>query len=41
MSAEEPVVFIVDEDRSVCEALERLLATVGLKAQTFGQRRNS
>ena len=36
MSAEEPVVFIVDDDPSVCKALQRLLATVGLKAQTFG-----
>ena len=36
MSAEEPVVFIVDDDQSLCEALQRLLATVGLKAQTFG-----
>src|SRR5262249_34368579 len=36
MSAEEPVVFIVDDDQSLCEGLQRLLATVGLKAQTFG-----
>ena len=36
MNAEEPVVFILDDDRSVCEALTRLLATVRLKAQTFG-----
>ncbi len=36
MSAEEPVVFIVDDDQSLCEALKRLLKTVGLKAQTFG-----
>ena len=36
MNAEEPVVFIVDDDRSMCEALERLLGTVGLKAHTFG-----
>lgn len=36
MSAEKPVVFIVDDDRSMCEALERLLGTVGLKAHTFG-----
>ena len=36
MSAEKPVVFIVDDDRSMCEALERLLRTVGLKAHTFG-----
>ena len=36
MSAEQPVVFIVDDDRSMCEALQRLLGTVGLKAHTFG-----
>ncbi len=36
MSAEKPVVFIVDDDRSMCEALARLLGTVGLKAHTFG-----
>ncbi len=36
MSAEDPVVFIVDDDRSMCEALRRLLATVGLEAHTFG-----
>ena len=36
MSAEEPVVFIVDDEQSLCEALTRLLATVELKAQTFG-----
>src|SRR5260370_39433530 len=36
MSAEKPVVFIVDDDRSMCEALAGLLGTVGLKAHTFG-----
>jgi FixJ family two-component response regulator len=36
MSADDPVVFVVDDDPSICEALERLLATVGLEAQTFG-----
>jgi FixJ family two-component response regulator len=36
MRAEKPVVFIVDDDPSMCEALERLLGTVGLKAHTFG-----
>jgi len=35
MSAEKPVVFIVDDDRSMCEALERLLGTVGLRTHTF------
>jgi len=39
MSAEKPVVFIVDDDRSMCEALERLLGTVGLKAHIFGSAR--
>jgi FixJ family two-component response regulator len=36
VSAAEPLVFIVDDDRSFCEALQRLLATVGLKARMFG-----
>jgi FixJ family two-component response regulator len=36
MSAEKPVVFVVDDDRSMCEALQRLLGTVGLKVHTFG-----
>src|SRR5437762_14238507 len=36
MSAEKPVVFVVDDDPSMCEALQRLLGTVGLKAHTFG-----
>jgi FixJ family two-component response regulator len=36
MSAEDPVVFVVDDDPSMCEALERLLATVGLEVHTFG-----
>ena len=36
MSTGDPVVFVVDDDRSMCEALTRLLATVGLKAHTFG-----
>jgi len=40
MSAEKPVVFIVDDDRSMCEALERQLGTVGLKAHTFGSARD-
>ena len=35
MSAGKPVVVIVDDVQSLCEALQHLLATVGLKAQTF------
>jgi len=32
---EEPVVFIIDDDPSVCEALEDLLRSVHLKVETF------
>ncbi len=35
MSADDPIVFIVDDDPSMCEALTRLLGTVGLRAQAF------
>ena len=35
MSEEEPVVFIVDDDRAVREATADLLASVGLRAITF------
>jgi FixJ family two-component response regulator len=35
MSGEDSVVFIVDDDPSMREALMRLLGTVGLKAQAF------
>ena len=35
MSVEGPIVFIVDDDESMREALTRLLATVGLRAQAF------
>jgi FixJ family two-component response regulator len=31
-----PTVFVVDDDRSVRTALRRLLASVGLKCETFG-----
>lgn len=36
MSQDVPVVFIVDDDTSVREALENLLRSVGLKVETFG-----
>jgi FixJ family two-component response regulator len=36
MSAEDPVVFVVDDDRGVREATRSLIASVGLRVQTFG-----
>jgi FixJ family two-component response regulator len=35
MSEQQPVVFVIDDDRSVREALESLLRSVGLKVQAF------
>jgi FixJ family two-component response regulator len=35
ISRDEPIVFIVDDDSSMCEALTRLLGTVGLRAHAF------
>ena len=35
MSGDESVVSIVDDDPSMCEALTRLLGTVGLRAEAF------
>jgi FixJ family two-component response regulator len=35
VSAEEPVVFIVDDDEGIREATRSLLASVGLRAETF------
>ena len=35
MSAEEPVVFIVDDDEGIREATRSLLASVGLRVETF------
>jgi FixJ family two-component response regulator len=36
MSAEHPIVFIVDDDISVRDALRNLLRSVGLRVETFG-----
>ena len=36
MSDDEPVVFIVDDDASVRDAVEDLLRSVGLRAESFG-----
>ena len=35
MSGDDSTVYIVDDDPSMCEALTRLLGTVGLRAQAF------
>ena len=35
MSEPEPIVFVVDDDESVREALDSLIRSVGLRVQTF------
>jgi FixJ family two-component response regulator len=35
MSGDDSIVYVVDDDPSMCEALTRLLGTVGLTAQVF------
>jgi len=35
MSGDDSIVYIVDDDPSMCEALTRLLGTVGLRAEAF------
>ncbi len=34
--ADEPIVFVVDDDPSLCEALKSLFASVGLRVELFG-----
>src|SRR5207248_6774684 len=36
VTADAPIVFVVDDDRSVRDAISRLLDSVGLRAETFG-----
>jgi FixJ family two-component response regulator len=36
MSAQDQIVFIVDDDRRICESLSDLLSTFGLNVATFG-----
>jgi FixJ family two-component response regulator len=36
MSGQDPIVFVVDDDPRVCEAICDLLASVGIEAQAFG-----
>jgi FixJ family two-component response regulator len=35
MSGDDSIVYIIDDDPSMCEALTRLLGTVGLRAEAF------
>ncbi len=35
MIMEKPVVFVVDDDESVCKALKRLMRSAGIKARTL------
>ena len=35
MSGDDSIVYVIDDDPSMCEALTRLLGTVGLRAQVF------
>lgn len=39
MRVEEPVVYVVDDDESIRAAIRSLLASVGLRAETFGSSR--
>jgi FixJ family two-component response regulator len=36
MSSESPIVFVVDDDHRVCEALSDLISSVGLRVTAFG-----
>jgi FixJ family two-component response regulator len=39
MTLGEPIVFVVDDDASVRESVKRLIASVGLRVETFGSTR--
>ncbi len=39
MNESDPIVYVVDDDESVREAVQRLIASVGLRVQTFGSTR--
>ena len=36
MSGEEPVVFVVDDDPAIREAIRSLFSSAGLRVETFG-----
>ena len=39
MTDPDPIVFVVDDDASVRDAVKKLLASVGLRVETFGSAR--
>jgi FixJ family two-component response regulator len=39
MNETDPIVFVVDDDESVRDAVKRLIASVGLRVETFGSTR--
>ena len=39
MNPADPIVFVIDDDASVREAVKRLIASVGLRVETFGSTR--
>jgi FixJ family two-component response regulator len=39
MTESDPIVFVVDDDESVRDAVKRLIASVGLRVETFGSTR--
>jgi FixJ family two-component response regulator len=39
MNAADPIVFVIDDDASVRDAVKRLIASVGLRIETFGSTR--
>jgi len=39
MNPSDPIVFVVDDDAAVRDAVERLIASVGIRVQTFGSTR--
>jgi FixJ family two-component response regulator len=39
MTAPDPIVFVIDDDASVRDAIKRLIASIGLRVETFGSTR--
>ena len=39
MTAADPIVFVIDDDASIRDAVKRLIASIGLRVETFGSTR--